>query len=688
MNRRCILVLGMHRSGTSALTKALGFLGAGLPRETMPAAADNPLGYWEAPRIARFNNRLLESAGTRWNDDGPIPTRWFADPRRAADRAEAAALIAGEFPDGETFVLKDPRICRLLPFWRTVLDEAGIHTHAVLLVRDPLEVARSLAARADVPEFRPAAIPATDRGLLLWLRYTLDAERHSRGLPRHAVEYQRLLGDWRPAVEPLVAAGLLAPPTEAARAAVDAFLDPGLRRQRSNDPARPAGMPRLLSELLATIRDEPDIPATGRTTVLVDAIVPPLDDLVAAHASLRPTAGPQADADPAATAILADLDRLAASAGPRTALFLSGAPTSIGHVYRIEHPVAALAELGWQATWLPADDPSAAGRAVQADLVVVFRAPWSNGLATVAAECRRRGIPLIYDVDDLIFEPELMADGSIAVLAAMLDSDRARFVAASAGHRELLAHCDAAVLSTPPLAEAAGRHCPRCFVLPNSLDIRMEAAAAVALATPKDSAADGLPRLCFASGTPSHDRDFAIAAEGIARLFARRPEPRLVVIGDLDPGIYACLRPFLDRVDRRPRVPLLDLFAAVAACDINLAPLELHNRFCDAKSAVRCLFAAAVGVPTVASPTQPLREAILDGETGLLATSPADWADRLERLVDDAASCRRLGAAARVHALAESGWAAYRERAAAVFGRLAAVRPTPRDAPPRGPLTS
>jgi len=120
----------------------------------------------------------------------------------------------------------------------------------------------------------------------------------------------------------------------------------------------------------------------------------------------------------------------------------------------------------------------------------------------------------------------------------------------------------------------------------------------------------------------------------------------------------------------RPLPPLADLFAEVARCDINLAPLELGNPFCECKSAVRCLFAAAVGVPTVASPTEPLREAIIAEETGLLATDAADWDRQVGRLIDDQAMRDRLGDAARIHALAQAGWPAYRERAAAVFSEL------------------
>ena len=682
MSRRCILVLGMHRSGTSALTKALGLLGASLPREPMPAAADNPLGYWESPLIARFNNRLLVSAGTRWNDESPIATEWFADPARSTDRAEAARLLAEEFTDTGTFVCKDPRICRLLPFWREVFEAAAVEPHAVIVFRDPLEVAHSLAARAAVPEFRPAAIAARDRSLLLWLRYTIDAERYSRGLPRQAVEYAGLLADWRTALAPLVDAGLVNEPSQSTAAAVDAFLDPALRRQRvvadgadaATGTRRPAPLPAATAWLLDSLQSDLSLPVAGAAAAVGDTLAASLDRLLPAYAPLREPFEPVAEADPWATAILAALGRLpprVQSQPSGAVLFLSGVPTSVGHIYRVEHAVSALLAIGWQASWLPASDPQAAGRAAEADLVVVFRAAWNQSLADVAEACRRRGVPLAYDVDDLIFEPALMADGSVAVLEAMLEEDRVRFTAAAASQRVSLERADAAILSTQPLAEAAAAHCKATFVLPNSLGREMEVAAAEARATiAKASAADGRPRLVFTSGTPSHARDFAVAAEGIAALFARRPEPRLVLVGHIDASLYPCLQPFTERIEARPVVPLPHLFGEVARCDVNLAPLELGNRFCESKSAVRCLFAAAVGVPTVASPTEPLREAIIPEKTGLLAATAADWACQLERLVDDALLRERLGAAAQIHALAQSGWDAYRERVAVVFSTL------------------
>ncbi|MFM7135669.1 MAG: glycosyltransferase, partial [Planctomycetota bacterium] len=652
-------------------------------RQPMPATDDNPDGYGESRPIVQFNNRLLESAGTRWNQEDAIPADWFAADARSADRDAARRLLAEEFPATRTFVLKDPRICRLVPFWRSVLATAGIPVATVLMLRDPLEVARSLAARAGSPQFRPAAIVASERCLLLWLRHVIDAERGSRGLLRHAVDYAALLADWRAAVAPLVTASFLAQTPPAVALAADALL-----RRRSVGGDRTADLAATLpgltaaDRLLAAFRDPAALTAGGPATVACDALAPPLDRLVEAYRPLRAAADPLAASDPFASATLAMLDespaRRPAATRPRTAVFLSGPVASIGHVYRVKHAVEALRSGGWVASWLAAADPLALPRACSADVVVAFRTPWDERIAAVAAGCRERGIPLVYDVDDLVFEPDLMTDGSIAILDSMPPHDRQLFVATAAGHQTTLRNAAAAILTTTPLAAAAARHCGRTLVLPNSLGPDMEAAAAAARAGRPPTPSNGRPRIVFASGTLSHGRDFAEAAQGIARLFARRPDPVLVIIGQLETEAYDCLRPFADRIECRPIVPLLDLFAELAGCDINLCPLELENPFCEAKSAVRWLFAAAVGLPSVATPTPPLLEAVIPERTGLLASDASEWEDCLLRLVDDAPLRARLAAAARLHALAAYGSETYRDRAVQVFTTLVAADPATR----------
>ena len=119
-------------------------------------------------------------------------------------------------------MVKDPRICRLVPIWIGVLQRFGAAQRFVLPVRNPLEVAASLKLRNEY---------ATTKSLLLWLRHSLDAERHTRGLPRSVVSYENLLRDWRGTVDKIADELTLAWPrtSHAANAEIEQFLSPRSR---------------------------------------------------------------------------------------------------------------------------------------------------------------------------------------------------------------------------------------------------------------------------------------------------------------------------------------------------------------------------------------------------------------------------------------------------------------------------
>jgi glycosyltransferase involved in cell wall biosynthesis len=683
MNRRAILVLGMHRSGTSALTRIIGHLGASLPLDPMPETADNPCGYWESRSIARFNNRLLESAGTRWNDDAPLCDAWFADPARAADEAEAAALLAAAFGDATLLVFKDPRVCRLLPFWSNVLARVSIEPYALLAVRDPLEVARSLQARLGDASFRPAAVAAVERGLLLWLRYVLDAEARSRGMRRSVIDYADLIADWRSAVRGLVEGVPLPTITFEGATAIDGFLSPGLRRQRGPvaDAIGATGIEALRRIGADVVRAvEPGVEQAAAQHRL-DALACSCDRLSTASIPFRQ--GPAATTlrDPWAERILAELAALPPASPPpppgSRVLFLSGAPRSAGHVYRVEHTVAALAAEGWRASWLPLDDAGVPVAVGEADLVTVFRATWGKTLAEVWKHCRARGIPLVHDIDDLVFDPAVIAAGQIAFIDRLPEDRRQRWLADAALHRRALAESDACVVTTPGLAVAAAAVLPQVHVLPNGFSAAMLAAADAARSGAKPSVVDGRLRVGFASGTPTHHRDFATIAPVLADLLAGRNDVDLVIVGHFDLAAVPELAPYAARIEIRPAVSLLGLHAEVARFDVNLAPLETGNPFCEAKSPIRCTTAALVAVPSVVAATAPLQAAVIDGETGLVARSIDDWGTMIARLLNEPVRRAAFGAAARIDVIARFGPDAIRDRAGRVYAAILADRGRP-----------
>ena len=186
MQRHLLFVLGMHRSGTSALTGAFAKSGAFPGTHLMPATADNAEGYWECAPVVRLNDQLLLRLGARWDSVAPLPAGWMSLPPIEGVREHAARIVASEFGDSKFAVLKDPRLCRLLPFWRSVFDTAGFTSSCVLTVRRPMEVAASLARR---DQFAP------EKSLALWYAHLVDAERDSRGMPRAMVPYDALLAD-------------------------------------------------------------------------------------------------------------------------------------------------------------------------------------------------------------------------------------------------------------------------------------------------------------------------------------------------------------------------------------------------------------------------------------------------------------------------------------------------------------
>ncbi len=220
--RTAYLVLGMHRSGTSAITQVLALAGASLPQNVMAGDEHNAKGYFEPWKIALFNDQRMRAGGTAWDDVFAFPYRPLAAKPERDWLARAEALFAEEYGDVLYPLLKDPRVTVLMPFWRQVLADQEVGARCVIPVRHPLAVHGSLARRDG---FSP------EKSVLVWTAYMLAAEAYSRDLPRAFVSYDGLLRDWRAEVARIEAAHKAALPkmTDAAAKAIGDFLSPELR---------------------------------------------------------------------------------------------------------------------------------------------------------------------------------------------------------------------------------------------------------------------------------------------------------------------------------------------------------------------------------------------------------------------------------------------------------------------------
>ncbi|MFG1398436.1 hypothetical protein [Roseixanthobacter pseudopolyaromaticivorans] len=224
-----LVVMGMHRSGTSCLAGALVHLGATPPRTLMEPTAHNLLGYFESTRISDLNQEILKSAGSDWSDWRAFNPRWRETAVAHAFSESARGLIEEEFGGAPLITLKDPRMCRLTPFWFDELRASGYAPRALLPIRNPLEVAQSLRERDGL---------SIAHGLLTWLRHVLDAEHATRSGPRDVISWNALLSDWRGTLETTGTRLNLAWPrwSDFSAAEIDGFISDTLRHQRVDDP--------------------------------------------------------------------------------------------------------------------------------------------------------------------------------------------------------------------------------------------------------------------------------------------------------------------------------------------------------------------------------------------------------------------------------------------------------------------
>jgi hypothetical protein len=227
-NRILVVVLGMHRSGTSSAAGTLVRLGAAAPQHLIAPNADNERGYWESRVIVDLNDAILAAGDSDWKDWRKFDLNKIDALEADALRARAKAALAEEFGDVGFAVVKDPRMCRLMPFWGPVFEEAKWSVRALLPIRPPLEVSQSLHCRDGI---------GSAYACMLWLRHVLDAEAETRDIPRAFLDWPQFLEDGRntlaQASEHL---GVIWPYwCESALADIDQFVSADLRRQRTSE---------------------------------------------------------------------------------------------------------------------------------------------------------------------------------------------------------------------------------------------------------------------------------------------------------------------------------------------------------------------------------------------------------------------------------------------------------------------
>jgi hypothetical protein len=186
LNKKAVIVLGTHRSGTSTASGILYTLGLDLGNAVMGGNDCNPRGFFENYRIMFYNEDLLCKLHANWHNTVVLPIDWWKSDEIRAEIDRLKNLILDDYRSDAPLLFKDPRMCILLPVYLEVFKQLEIEPFFVLAYRNPLEVTESLQKRDGFSH---------DKSIRIWLDHMLKAEKYSRQYPRIFIDFGDILVD-------------------------------------------------------------------------------------------------------------------------------------------------------------------------------------------------------------------------------------------------------------------------------------------------------------------------------------------------------------------------------------------------------------------------------------------------------------------------------------------------------------
>jgi len=327
--------------------------------------------------------------------------------------------------------------------------------------------------------------------------------------------------------------------------------------------------------------------------------------------------------------------------------------------YRVYNPVQVLNGLSDTVSagyFFAADRPHFGRIADSADLLVMCRTKYSDVVNSIATQFRNRGKPVVYDIDDLVFDPAYAHLVARTIGHHLRDdatwSEWFGYVARCGTAMRL---CDGCIATNDRLAAHIEAFLGKPVKVLQNFINREQLALSDRIWAAKAAQrfrGDGRIALGYFSGTPTHRHDFAIAWRAIAAVMRAQPAVELMVVGHIDvDAVDADLQP---RVRKLPFVDYVNLQRTIGEVDLNLVPLQ-NNAFTHCKSELKYFEAAIVGTPSVASPAHTFAARIADGVNGHLARAH-EWEAVLRRAIDALADPEPMARAGRADSEAHYAW--------------------------------
>jgi glycosyltransferase involved in cell wall biosynthesis len=321
-------------------------------------------------------------------------------------------------------------------------------------------------------------------------------------------------------------------------------------------------------------------------------------------------------------------------------LYILGCNEGPSKRYRVFNHIEALKHGGHHGEWIWDIHEARLDRDYLSSfsIVVNFRGGYNDRSGPLFDLIKELGIPLVYDVDDLVFDPTVV--DQIDVYRRMGRKDQQEYLSGMRQISRALTSAQYVTTSTTFLATYLEQYTGmNAWVIPFGVNDRQ-----ISIAEATEPLSGGPRFIGYLSGTKTHQNDFAEAAEALAQILTEYDDVYLKLIGYLD---TEKLLPGLEhKIYRLDFMSWEDLLVESKALYMNLAPFEMDSLFCQAKSQLKFVETALCGVPTIASPVPSFAESIDNGVTGFIASNPQEWYEAMRFLLDDQETRDRIGAAA------------------------------------------
>jgi glycosyltransferase involved in cell wall biosynthesis len=321
--------------------------------------------------------------------------------------------------------------------------------------------------------------------------------------------------------------------------------------------------------------------------------------------------------------------------GSGDVLFITGG-VGDSALYRAHHVAEELRLQGFKTGITVQDNPLLAGYVDKFSVFVFHRVLYTPMVAKLIKHIKKQGKEIIFETDDLVFDPKYLK--YMDYFQHMNRMEKKLYEHGVGGEILRDPYVQVCTTTTEFLAKKLRKQGKRVFVVPNKLSVND---VAIAESIPSKDFTNDIIKLGYFSGTISHNKDFAVITDALIQVLEKYPQIRLFLVGPLE--TESQLHIFSERIVQLPYAERAKHFANIASVDINLAPLEIGNPFCESKSELKFFEAGIVGIPTVASATAPYKSAIEDGVDGYTAGTTEEWTEKLSRLIELVSLRRMMG---------------------------------------------